>query len=444
MRSTQRRLVWILLAAAAILCFVALVSVALYLLLRQRPVETIGWQDPISGISPGEIAADLALYPLAGASELETVDAAIANGDLETAYAILVFGLDLADAQRIGRQIILGNRFVEAEQPDRASRSYQQISDLAVLSPGLTDPSRADALLASGRGWAQLGQEARALDAYDQVYVIAVQSPYLQMANRTDLLRVLKTAYLDLTEDERAEVCQQQILKLDRASQQPPAIPARLPELPVGEEAVSTPEVGALEEARRQAAYALIQSMPEGTEPTPELVESLAQALRAEDEAKLALYLQELESTTQPGRRIDVLWELVRWLTLKYKVAAGGVGLSVVPEWEAGVADIQSALSKAYEDLFFDYEDLVTALPDASLMGPGSYMVRRQVNLAGRLGQYPNYPDQQMADKLRDAAMDLIAGGTGEGLFVDVIAEGEGLRFYLNPADRYGQPPQSP
>jgi hypothetical protein len=135
---------------------------------------------------------------------------------------------------------------------------------------------------------------------------------------------------------------------------------------------------------------------------------------------------------------------MIRWLTLKYQVATRGFGLSLVPEWEAQAADIQSALSKAYEDLFFDYEDLVTALPEASLIGPGSYVVRRQMNLAGRLGRYPNYPDQQLADKLRDAAIELIAGGAGDWLYVDVVAKGEGLRFLLNPADQYGQPPLSP
>jgi hypothetical protein len=139
-----------------------------YLVLRQQSLAA-GWQDPTVAIVPDEIAPDLALYPLAGASELDTVDAAIVNGDLETAYAALVFGLELSDAQRIGRLILLAGKFVEAEQPERASLVYQQAHDVAVLSPYLNDPARADALLASGQGWTALEEEARAIEAYDQV-----------------------------------------------------------------------------------------------------------------------------------------------------------------------------------------------------------------------------------------------------------------------------------
>ena len=95
-------------------------------------------------------------------------------------------------------------------------------------------------------------------------------------------------------------------------------------------------------------------------------------------------------------------------------------------------------MSKAHEGLFFDYEDLVTALPDASLIGPSSYQVRRQVILDGRLGRYPNYPAEQLADKLQDAVQGLIASGAVEELYVDVDVRDGQLSFFLSPADEYG------
>ena len=168
-RSLQGRRLWMLLAVVGLLLVVA-IAVVMVLLSQQRP-QSGGWQDPIIAIMPEEIAADLALYPLAGASELDTVDAAIDNGDLETAFATLVFGMDLTDAQRIGRLILLGGLFADAELPERSALALQQIEDTAVLSPDLNDPARADALLASGRGWATLGQDDRALEAYDQLPV---------------------------------------------------------------------------------------------------------------------------------------------------------------------------------------------------------------------------------------------------------------------------------
>lgn len=443
-RSLRGRTLWILLAVLGVLLLAAIASLVIFLLLPRQP-QSAGWQDPIIAILPDEVAPDLALYPLAGASELDTVDAAIDNGDLETAYATLVFGVDLTDAQRIGRLVLLGGRFPDAEKPDRAALAYQQIADTAVLSPDLNDPARADALLAAGKGWAVLGEEERALEAYDQVYLIAVQSPYLQMANRRDLLSALETAYRDMGADERVEATRDAIVELDQqTSSHPPTSPGNIPDLVQGEAVISSPEVGALEDARRQAAFDLLEPLSTGEEPPADLVENLAQTLQAEDAAKLALYQRELEATTQPNRRISVNQQLVRWLLLKYKIASRGFGMSLVPAWETNLADIQSELSKAWEGLFFDYEDLVTSLPEVSLIGPGSYAVRRQVLLDGRLGRYPNYPAEQLADKLKDAARDLISSETVAQLYVDVRRDDGELSFFLSPGDEYGQSLQSP
>lgn len=434
----------ILLAAIGLLLAVAIVSVAVYLLSQRQP-QSAGWQDPVIAILPEEIAADLALYPLAGASELDTVDAAIDNGDLETAYATLEFGMELTEAQRIGRLILLCGLFTDAEMPERAALTLQQIEDTAMLGPDLTDPARADALLAGGRGWAVLGEEAKALEAYDQVYLIAVQSPYLQMANRRDLLAALETAYDDLGAEERAVESHGAIIRLDQQiGAHPPVSAGPMPALMQEELTISSAEVGALEDARRQAAYDLLDPLSRGEEPPANLVENLSQALQAEDAAKLELYERELESTTQPNRRISVNQQLVRWLMLKYKVASRGFGIALVLEWEGALADIQSELSKAWEGLYFDYEDLVASLPEAALIEPGSYAVRRQVILDGRLGWYPNYPAEQLADKLQDAARNLISSETVEQLYVDVQRSNGDLSFCLSSGDEYGQSRLSP
>jgi hypothetical protein len=258
-------------------------------------------------------------------------------------------------------------------------------------------------------------------------------------------LALLEAAYRDLGVLESAEACRQTIVELDQASEPQPAAPSmEVPALSPSGEPISSPEVGALEEARRQAAYALLQSLLGGAEPPAGQVSALAEALKAEDAAKLALYEQELAGTIQASRRIDVHRHLVRWLTLKTQVAEKAFGLSIVPEWEAQVADIRSALSTAYEGLFYDYEDLVTALPDASLMEPGHYQDRRLVTLSGRLGQYPNYPEQQMADKIREAVTKLIAAGFVQPLYVDGMVDNLGMRFVLSPGSEYGVPAQTP
>ena len=442
----RSRLVWILLAVAVLLLMLAAGSAVVFFVLGQQQAVASGWQDPIAAIHPDEIAPDLALYPLAGALELDTVDAAIENGELETAYAILVYSLDLSQTQRLGRLVLLGNEFRQADRADRAALCFQQVYDVAIQDPRLTDPARADALFSVGKGWAALEDEAQALMAFDQVYLLAIESPYLQMANRRDLFVGLEVAYGELGAAEQARAARARIVELDQeARPQPPALPAEQPNLPLGTDMVSSAEVGALENARREAAFAVLQAYADGGEPAPEAVESLAQALLAEDAAKLDLYRQELEATSQPGRRIDVQWQTIRWLLLKYQVAAGGFGLSLLPAWGAALPEIQSELSKAYEGLRFDYEDLVTALPEAWLIGPGSYQVRRQVILDGRLGRYVNYPARQLADKLQEAARELIAAGSADRLYVDVRSGDDGeLVFFLSPADEYGLTAQGP
>jgi hypothetical protein len=445
MRSGRNRLVLILLAGTALLLLIVAAVVAVYFLFIEHGTPTPNWQDPVALCCGDEVAADLALYPLAGASELDTVDAALANNDLETAYAIVVHSMELTDAQRIGRLTLLSGRFLEAGKPDRAALAFQQMYDVAILSPRLPDSARADALLASGRGWAAMEVEALAVGAYDQVYLLATGSPYLQQANRRDLLVALETAYAAVGQGERAAHCKDMVMELDQAPPQMPAEPEARVDLPLTGDLVSSPEVGGLEEARRQAAFAVLEAVRQGDVPA-EVLEGLASALRAEDGAKLALYRQELEGTSQPGRRIGAQRQLTEWLMLKYQVASRGLGLSIVPEWEAGLADIQSELSKAQEGLFFDYEDLVTALPDASLMGPGSYQVRRQVLLDGRLGRYPNYPAAQLTDKLQDAVRSLIAAASDDRLYVDVATGGveKAQHFFLNSSQDYGLPAQSP
>lgn len=445
MAKSRRRYIWILLAAMILLVVVAVSAVVAYLLLRQPQKAAAVGQDPLAAIVPGEVSPDLALYPLAGASDLEAIDAATETGELMTALATLGFSSDVSDRQRIGRLTVLGGRFAESKRPEMASLAFQAIYDLALLSPRLNDPLRADALRAAAEGWAGLGEKTRAVQAYDAMRAVGTHSPYLQTAQRIELLVVVAEGYRALNQDKLAQESTAQIREM---SEEPMAkvtpVQVQSPELPFGQTPVSSAEVGVLEDSRRQAAYALISGLADEQQPAPELVSKLAEALKAEDAAKLALYAQELTNTSQPSQRIEVHWQMIRWLLLKYQIAAKDMGLSVLPDWEAQLPEVQSALSKAYEDLLFDYEDLATALPNASLIGPGRYVARRLTTLAGRLGQYPNFPAEQMAEKLKAAVTDLISSGQANGLYVDVLNENGNLRFLFRPATEYGQPTPAP
>jgi hypothetical protein len=161
--------------------------------------------------------------------------------------------------------------------------------------------------------------------------------------------------------------------------------------------------------------------------------------LRAEDEAKLGFYRQELESTSQPGQRIEVHWQEIRWLLLKYQIAGGGLGLEIAPEWESQLPETLAALSEAYANLGLDYADLVAALPQSSLVDPGAYQAQRIAILSGRLGHNPGYPADRLAGDLRRAAADAIASGMQEKLYVGFQYSDSGIDFHFVPAAEYAR-----
>jgi len=442
MRIARGRGHWILLAVAVVLVVVAVVAIGAFLALRQKQPASLAWQDPVAAVAADEVVPQLALYPLAGASELETIDAGIDNGDLMTAYAALVYNPDLPDRQRIGRLAALGDRFIQTDNRFMASVALMQVYDLALLSPRLNDPLRADALRLAARGWAKVGESDNALEALGQVHLLASNSPYLQVAQRREMLVSLEAAYRNLKQAKLAEDVRGEIVALDQGtSGEPIRTRAQPAELPSGGEPISSPEVGALEETRRQAAFAAVNSLSQGIEPSPEQLSSLAEALKAEDAAKLGLYRQELDATTQPGRRIDIHQLLVRWLLLKCRIAQKGFGLSIVQEWEGQLSDNQAALSKAYEDLLFDYEDWAASLPDASYMAPSSYAALRLVILSGRLGQYPNYPAEQLVQKMQATVGEMVDAGYADDVYLDASESNGDLQFRLSPGADYAPAP---
>ena len=166
---------------------------------------------------------------------------------------------------------------------------------------------------------------------------------------------------------------------------------------------------------------------------------NLAQALRTEDEARLSFYNTEPAEPPMLLEKVAVAWHKVRWLTIKYQAASGGYGLSLVPEWEAQVAEIQSELSKAYEDLYALHGEQVIALPEADAIDRAWVEVLRQEIEVGQLGLYPNYPEEQLTAKLKEATEKIIAAGQDRSLRVDILYQDNVKVFILTSDEAYGQ-----
>ncbi len=445
MGPTRKWLFFILASGFLIFVLAGIVAFGAYFFTSRREVSLSAWSDPVAQLETENVRPALALLPLTGMPSSEAFRQALEGGELESAYAILVFGLDLSERERVGSSLLLARHYAEAENATKAKLCYRQANTIATLSPVLSDFTRADAYLQVGRGLASLKEQGEARLNYDQAYTIALYSPYLKKAHQKSILEKLVPAYEAIGEKQRAEQALNQSVALDlEASDSTESEPAdKDREFLLGrpnEPTLMTQEIIEAEAARQEAARYLSDYLRSTLRQPPEnLAANLAQALRIEDEAKQSFYYTEPAEPLMLLEKVAVAWHKVQWLTIKYQVALGGYGLSLVPEWEAQAAEIQSELSKAYEDLYALHSEQVIALPQADAIDRAWVQVLRQEIEAGRLGLYPNYPEEQLTTKLKEATEKLIAAGQDRSLRVDVLSQDHALIFILASDESYGQ-----
>ncbi len=436
--SSIKRWLFVAIGGLAILLAAGVIAAGAFLSLHPKrqptPTPLPRWVDPISQIEREGIEPPLALLSLAGASDLEAVNSALDGGELESAYAAIVFSTGLTDQQRAGSLLLLAQRYIATENGLKAKLCYQQVNTIATLSPALPDFSRAEAYLQVGQGLATLGEREDALFNYDQAHTIALYSPYLKEPHRAYILDQLAEAYAALGEGERAGQCSEQSAEARWPAK---ARSLSLPSSPEGAigEIPPQPEVEAARERRVAAARSLIDCLKAVPGEVPsDLLEGLAQALRAEDEARRKFYEAQLPKVFRMATKVALARDKIEWLTIKYRVALGGFGLSILPEWEGQLAHIRSDLNGAYEELYAFRSEQVIALPQAEDIDRAWLALIREEIEAGRLGLYPNYPEERLISKLRGATAKLIAGGE-RGLRVEAFCQDGVNVFYLTAGE---------
>lgn len=444
MGSIRKWLFFILISGFLIFVLAGLIAFGAYFFTSRREVSLSTWNDPIAQIETENVKPALALLPLAGVSSSEAFSQAMEAGELESAYAILVFSLDLSERERVGSFLLLARHYAEAGNATKAKLCYRQASAIATLSPVLSDLTRADAYLQIGSGLASLREQGKAKLNYEQAYTIALYSPYLKKAHQKSILDKLASAYEAIGESQRAEQALNQSAALDLevsdSTESEPADKDREFLLGRPNEPTMTEEVAEAEAARREEALNLSDYLLSTLKQPPDnLMANMAQALRTEDEARLSFYNTEPAEPPMLLEKVAIAWHKVRWLTIKYQVASGGYGLSLMPEWEAQVAEIQSELSKAYEDLYALHSEQVIALPEADTIDQAWVEVLRQEIEVGRLGLYPNYPEEQLTAKLKEATEKLIAADQDRSLRVDILSQDNVNVFILTSDESYGQ-----
>lgn len=424
----------IIVGILAIIMFILVAIIAILFIANQMGGSRADRFNPLLGknllaqLDTEKIDPALALSSLGGVSELDVISSAIEKNRAETALAALLFTPTLENRESAGSFLQLADAYAEEGDLEQAVFSYELAGTVATLAPDVSDTVRSDVFLQAGEGLIELNEPTLSKFYLDQTFAIALGSPYLQAAHRRVIFERLQKNYLAIDERELAR----ESLNL---SANPPNLTLVTEEraiLPKNQPVPLTTEIQEAEAKRWLAAQELAaQLVSLGGNAAPEAVNALADALVLEDQLKLAYFDSELENATQLSKRLDLILAKIGWLSIKYRVARNGYGLSIVPEWEAQAEQIRADLTKTYEPLYALYSDLIIGLPEVSQIDKATEERLRTEILAGELGRYPNYPEEQRRTQLLNATEQLANTQPELGIFVSVGTIGDREMFAL-------------
>jgi hypothetical protein len=421
---------WLLIGLAAGMILLALAGVALlvvYFSLVRQPATQDVWTNPLAAVKSDAVAPDLAVLTLAGEVDERIVRAALDANETETAYATLANSLLMTDNLRSGGWLLLGRQSQEKD-PARAAVAYQAALDLASLAPSIGDMGRADLSLQAARGFAALKKIKIARLAVAQAENVARYSVALLPAQRRTLLGQVADAYRAVGDPAAARNIRERI---DAYAAGPGiAVGAGSQIIPTLRGGVVLPEAVVSAMAARQNAAADMAarwlSAPEGGRDA--LAKTLGQALLAEDAARSEFY--QTADKLSLADRLALLHDKLAWLGIKYRVAQRGYGVSLVPEWEAQVADIAAALSSTYTELINGYGQQLDTLDPTEAVQARVELLRQGV-LWARLGLFPDAnAEKALSAQLAEASRQLWTRQGNAGLTVS-NQDIDGQRFYL-------------
>ncbi|HEY83934.1 MAG TPA: hypothetical protein G4N96_02295 [Chloroflexi bacterium] len=394
-----------------------------------EPVKVL--ENPVSAVNAKDVDPALAIAQLGGISPLDVAERAINKSRPGAALATIIFSPEIEAKDAAGNLLLLANKFTQADDTAHARSSYQMAGTLATLSPDLSDTLRADIFVQAGIGLAEAGDPILAKIYLDQAFLVATESAYLQPAYRRTILEQLGQAYRNIGLKDLARKSLELSLNpanLETLSEAPLV-------LPVGKKISYPLEVQEAEAIRWQAAQVLGRELVElGGEARPETIAALQKALLKEDQVKSRFIAQALETEKQLSGKVDLLQAKINWQSIKYRLARQGFGISIIPEWEDQAEQIRAELTASYEALFRLYNDIIVAMPDASQINRSTEEALRRQLLAGQLGQYPNYPSEQLKAQLLDATAKLVETQPGTKLRVSYLTV-DGVDYYTLISD---------
>jgi hypothetical protein len=419
-RTGRRRWLQLLLIIGFAVCaFVSsLALVALWWLYGTTPTAPT---DARLMVDTTRVRPELAIMYLAGDPADALATQALLAGEYTTSQALIIFGVDAMPSPQLGLILQLAQRTQQQGNREQAIQLLRTGRAVAILDTALTPLERADALLLCATNFLALAQEDEAIDTAQQVKRIAEQTPDLLPAVRSRLLQDL----LPLTNQLPDESLRQQVRELVRSPYLTPGGLLVQEPLPFAEGSFEfdqplTDLINSRQQRARQLAERMLLAPVADKQP---LIESLAQALRAEDQQR-DLYFNQISSSENLTFPIQ-FWlvnEQRSWLILKLAIAQRAFGLTLVPEWEAEQAALAEELTLITDTLQTVLLKLAQAQPEPLDQFTQRIAILRWLALQTEIGLYPQRAEE-IGERLRVAQDELAQMGTTAALAVSYHAD---------------------
>lgn len=439
----KKALPFVLLGAAALLFCFGVGALALnFSGQRNTAVDTSKWIMPQTLVETKKISPAVALGILAGTSDVNSVDDTLAAGDFEGAFAQIAYGSEFTDANRVGTLLLLGNRYAGAKQITKAVWMYQYAVFLAIASPLPSDLARVQTLLEAAQGLKGLSMDANARAALDQAYLITEYSFSLPRDTRADLYDQISRVYrafnvTKLADEARSKAAETAMLTNEEAINNTRR-PFRITVTPPPDDAELNAKMDARIRAARELLDALNLNPPKNESEMPEdLIRALGDALYDEDGVRADFYASQYDAAADASVQLGVLRERIRWLSLKYRIARLGFGISLVPEWEQDANNIKQEMNDAFREYIAITEQQAGGLEKIDEASRSTEDVLRNELVAGRWGLYSDYDETDLRAQLNEVAQQL-RDGQVPSLRLDSFLRGSEIVYILVPDELYG------
>lgn len=430
-----------ILAGCCLLTLAVAVIGAVFLFRNVDTSDALAWKPPLELVDNRALAPDTVLLPLTGIAPSDALNAALDKAQIENAYALLAYDPTLSDATRIGALLQLGARYANAKDTAKAAACFQAAAGLATLSPALSDQARMDAYQQASDGLRKIGSTSIARRVTDQAYLVAQYSPTLKHDVRARRLEQIAQNYADLGAGALAAQARAKSIDAAGVTTEDKNPPAHLPFVPAAGKLPASPQLDAAVKTRLAAAQQLNDDVQNLAKPTdswdPDLLSQLSDALLAEDAARQTYYNQ-IPQTKDPAIQIALLRDRVNWLALKYRIARGAFGKTIVADWSHDPGSLADAWGDAWAEWFNAAEAQARAV--AKPQNPDQAMedVVRQELIAARWGWDNRASESDLVDSLSAVTQRLMQAST-PALRLDTFTRGKASLYLLVPDDLYGQ-----